>query len=489
MRNLSCIAVFAFFSLLLLHSACRKDEIVYDLAASGYPKEEGKLLLTRCAVSGCHNDISKEAAAGLSLSSWEKMFEGARSGAAVIPYAPDYSTLCIFTNTYPDLGPTAEPTMPVNDEPLTREEVLLLKNWIAAGAPNARGQIKFKDDPFRKKYYVTNQGCDVVTVIDAASGLQMRYIPVGNTGAIEAPHMVRVSPDGNYWYVVALGGTTLQKYRTADDAFAGEANIGAGYWNTLAISPDSRWAWCVDWQTTGKVKRVDLNTMTVTDTYQGGSILNQPHGSTVSPDGNWLYVTCQFGNYITKIDVTPNGPSFDEIPLDGTGFPADNNSLNMHDVIFSPDGSKYFVTCQGTSEVRVIDATNDQLIATIPVGAMPSELAFSETHPYMFVTCMEDTLTFPGKRGSVYVIDYNTNALVTSVYTGHQPHGLAVDDARNRVAVANRNYNADGPAPHHSTACGGRNGYVTFIDISTLELVPGKKLEIAVDPYSVSYRK
>lgn len=42
------------------------------------------------------------------------------------------------------------------------------------------------------------------------------------------------------------------------------------------------------------------------------------------------------------------------------------------------------------------------------------------------------------------------------------------------VYVANRNAVADGPAPHHSTECGGRNGYVTTIDLNTSQLT-GKR--------------
>ncbi len=166
--------------------------------------------------------------------------------------------------------------------------------------------------------------------------------------------------------------------------------------------------------------------------------------------------------------------------------------LNAHEVFFSPDGTKYFVTCQGTSELRIFQQGTDQLLAIIPVGALPSEMSASVLHNYLFVSCPEDIISFPGKRGAVWVIDINTNSLISTIYTGHQPHGLAVDDAKNLVYVANRNATTDGPAPHHSGACGGRNGYVTFIDMSALTLLKSgtsdKKVEVSVDPYSVAVR-
>ena len=64
-----------------------------------------------------------------------------------------------------------------------------------------------------KLNYVLNQGCDVVTVFDAATQLPMRYITVGNNPSVsESPHMIRISPDGKYWYVVFVANNILQKY-------------------------------------------------------------------------------------------------------------------------------------------------------------------------------------------------------------------------------------------------------------------------------------
>jgi hypothetical protein len=60
-----------------------------------------------------------------------------------------------------------------------------------------------------------------------------------------------------------------------------------------------------------------------------------------------------------------------------------------------------------------------------------------------------------------------------------------VDDLYNRVYISNRNVSNDGPSPHHSSLCGGRNGYITAIDMNTLQLITGFKAEVSVDPYGV----
>lgn len=497
MKNKKYIPFFLLATVMTSYS-CRRDLPVIDIGVSGYPNDVGKIILTKCATQGCHNDASKEAVGGLSMSSWDKLFEGGRGGSVVIPFRYDFSTLFFFTNTYSDLGVVASPRMPYSSDgsrsALTREEILILKDWINAGAPKRNGMAKFSDDPFRKKIYCTNQGCDVVTVFDEQTSLPMRYINVGNSANIESPHRINVSPDGQYWYVVFIAGNSIQKYRTSDDSYVGEINIGFGNWNNFVITSDSKKAFVIDWDAQGKIYYLDLEDLSKPPVkYQGANLFTFPHGGALNNASTMLYITAQIGNFIYKLDVTnplsPNGP--DQIVLQ-TGESANTFSkYDPHEVAFSPDETKYFVTCQKSNEVRVFQSSNDSLLAVIPVGIYPQEMTFSLSTPYLFVTCMEDSVAFPfpNTRGCVSVINYQTNSFVKNVNVGFQPHGIVVDDLKKEVYVANRNRTQDGPAPHHTTGCGGRDGFITFIDMQTLDLIPNKKYELSVDPYSIAIRK
>lgn len=162
---------------LVFFNRCTNEKVTPDYAQ--FPDDVGKIIFTKCAIPGCHNDASKGGAGFLSMDSWDKLFEGGSGSACVIPFRPDYSTFCYYINTYSDLGQTLVPTMPFNKPALSREDVTLLKNWIAAGAPDRDGHIKFADNAHRKKFYLSNQGCDVVTVFDQETQLPMRYIDVG----------------------------------------------------------------------------------------------------------------------------------------------------------------------------------------------------------------------------------------------------------------------------------------------------------------------
>lgn len=486
------------FSLFFLE-ACKTDEHVWRQGEGNFPAEIAKIVQNRCTNPGCHDNTSRNGAAGLSLESWDEMFKGTRNGAAVIPFNHKQSTLFLYCNTYDQLGVSNKPTMPYLGDPLTKEEVLLIRDWIDSGAPDARGNVKFSDNPKRKKYYVVNQGCDLVTVFDAESNLPMRYIPVGkDPNRIESPHQIRVSPDGEYWYVLFLTGEYFQKFRASDDSFVAEVRLGSGSWNTFQISSDGKSAWAVDYSSSesvtsgqGLVAFINLTTMTLGIKYAGNGLFSYPHAVMLSRNNRILYVFGQEGNQFYKVNMDPasgNSAMAPDIPpaksMDGS-FGA---LLKPHDAIFHPDGSKYFVTCQNTDEVRVFNSADDKLLAVIPTGNFPQELALSTKRNLLFVTCMEDENSFINTKGSVYVIDMTTYSVVKKLNSGYQPHGIAVDDQQDLILIANRNASDDGPAPHHTTECGGRNGYVTYADLSTLEMISNKKVEVSVDPYFVSIR-
>ena len=180
---------------------------------------------------------------------------------------------------------------------------------------------------------------------------------------------------------------------------------------------------------------------------------------------------------------------FKEIIIDGTSTALQNNLIDPFSIVFSSDGARYYISCQASSDIRVFQASNDSLLAVIPVSNYPKEISFSAGANYLFVSCTEDASSFKGVIGSVGVIDCSNNTLIKKIHTGFEPYGLAVDDANKIVYVTNMNANNGGPMPHHQSNCGGRNGYVTIIDLNTLELLPGKKMELANAPNAIAIRK
>src|SRR5688572_14300918 len=95
-------------SLLVVLSSCTYDTAPVVVPPSGYPEQVEKIIIARCATEGCHTAVSKGAAAGLDLETWDAMFEGTRAGAVVIPHRPDFSPLLYFTNVDSTIGIVAK---------------------------------------------------------------------------------------------------------------------------------------------------------------------------------------------------------------------------------------------------------------------------------------------------------------------------------------------------------------------------------------------
>lgn len=358
--------------------------------------------------------------------------------------------------------------------------LLLFSALSFSSCKNESEEIKPKEN--QRKVYVTNQGCDIVTILDADSRKIIKNISVGNSNKTESPHQIKVSHDGKYWYVIFIEGNIIQKFDSQDDSFVEELDIGFGKWSTLNISMDNSTGYVVDWRVNGSLTIIDLGKMKVTNKLEG---LDWAHGSEISDDGKNLYVTAQHGNYFYKIDL--KSYDIEKISLN-TMPPTTMSFLDPNEVIKGINGEKLYFACQKSNEIRIVNGSNYELIENIEVGEFPQEMAISESLNYLFVTCTEDISTFPGKTGSVYVIDLNTNKVIKKIHTGTHPHGIAIDEVNNLVFISNRNINWPLPLPPHSPNCNGENGSINLIDLNTLELVTNYTIEVSVDPFSVELK-
>ena len=468
---------------------------VIDPSKTQYPLEVANIIINKCATAGCHNEASHTAAGGLRLDDWQYMFDGGSNGAVTVAYSPENSSIMYFLNPSPGEydNVSVQPTMPYNENPLSKSEYDIIKKWIEDGAPDKNGNIPFGSNAAtRQKMYMTQQGCDLLAVIDAEKKVVMRYIKVGTSpGAIEAPHFVKVDAQGNFAYVCFTAGKVIQKIDTRTDMVVGSADIsmlngGEGF-NIVQVSPDGKKLAISQLQSSGKVALINTESMQVSASLAD---VQNPHGIAFNQAFDTLYVTGQFGNTvyritsrgdIKKISINENSA----ITIAGPGTP------DPHEIIMSPDYSKFFLTCEKTNEVRVMDRLDETLLKVIPTGVKPQEMAISTTRPYLFVSCMEDVSKVSTLfRGSILVINYNTLEVVKRIDgTFYQPHAIGVDDKNGFVYFVSRNSNPNGPAPHHHTSdCGGRNGYYQVYDLNTLESINKRRYEVTPDPYSVDAR-
>jgi YVTN family beta-propeller protein len=100
------------------------------------------------------------------------------------------------------------------------------------------------------------------------------------------------------------------------------------------------------------------------------------------------------------------------------------------EVLLSPDGTRLYVLCQQSEEVRVLDATSYTVIKNIAVGRVPRGFSLSHDGARLFVAnSWDDTLS---------VIDTSTLTVVATWPVGAEPSSVVEDRAAKRLFVANR---------------------------------------------------
>lgn len=128
---LAIIAAFAVFNAPAVQqsrlAAAEEDETPAEGAQEpvSFYRDIRPILQRRC--SGCHQPAKK--GGGLLLTSYEALKKGGKNGAGFVPGKPDESLLVESIS-----GPI--PLMPKEGEPLSEDQVDLIRRWIAQGAKN-----------------------------------------------------------------------------------------------------------------------------------------------------------------------------------------------------------------------------------------------------------------------------------------------------------------------------------------------------------------
>ena len=253
------------------------------------------------------------------------------------------------------------------------------------------------------RLYVSNMTSETLTIIDPSTSK-----PTGETISAPWPYDIYYTPDGtkavvvNDWISPAnikLNG--LNFYGRSPFNFLKFVEIPWPGADDLDFSADGSFL-MVSCEYSGRVARVDTATMKVKGSVDVGSL---PRDVRLSPDGKLFFVTNEGRAGVSVIDPV----KMREIDFIETGRGA-------HGIEFSRDLTKMYVNNRAAGTISVVDLATLKVVAKWKEGRSPDEMNLSIDGSQLWISDRYD--------GGVTVMDTGNGAILATIHTGADPHGL-----------------------------------------------------------------
>lgn len=444
-----------------------------------------------CSFPGCHNSTDKQA--GIDLTSWESlMINGSTFGAEVVPFNSRWSHMMLHINRVDtNISPFSDPLMPqaklpfTNGEPLAKNHIETIRNWIDQGAKNDYGIVAFSG--ITRKAFITNQASDFVAVVNLDNNRLTRLISVGGRTSPDqppaAPHVIIADRQGRYFYVSLIAEGYIEKFDAMTYEKLARMSTGTSPAH-IVITEDGNFGYFSNFDATANpeknIKKFDTRTMEIVNVIRDDSHpfgMWQPHGLRLSHDGARLVCATEKGEFVYVISTTTDQIT-DIIPIDPTVPPNGSGSNNFvpYQVAITPNDNFAFISCLRSNDVRVLDLNTMLITHIIPAGLKPLALEVSPDGNWCYVPNQASN--------SVTVIDVNTMTVFKTISNvGGQPHNIDFTEDSHYAYVTCES--TSGGFVHHPPSSGKKPGTTAVIDVWGGH-VKIKDIEMASFPASIS---
>lgn len=287
--------------------------------------------------------------------------------------------------------------------------------------------------------FVTNKGSDSVSAINATN-----YTVVKTINGFSGPSAIIISPDGTQAFVTNSGNDTISIINTATDLLVKNIMVGPNP-SGIAFSPNGAFAYITNnnggLNSTVSVinTTTDLVVNTIPLEYEAqGKVIpsSGAEGISVSPNGTQIFVAVPGTGAVAIINALSNKVVnyiwlyyFDSSLRTYIGH-------RPYGIVFSPDGTKAFISTSDASEVYVINATTDMLAKNIsglgnsdPYG---SEIAISPNGVQVFVTNVSSVSHSP--NGTISAINTTTYKIIRTISVA-PPYGIVASPSGAQIVT------------------------------------------------------
>lgn len=383
--------------------------------------------------------------------------DGEYGGEAVIPFNADRSLLYrLIIGDVEDLSFR----MPFNKPRLTDNESGIIKDWINNGAKSFTGDVPYSIPS--TDIFVCNQAGDEVSVIDLEHKLVKRTIDVDlNPVIIDFPD--HVTRKNGFLYVGLVAAGKILKIDINTYQTVGTLS-GLVYPGMIVFSSDGKKLFVsksplAPGSLTG-VYEIDVETMTLISEILL-PISGVPHALAITPDDKLLIADMKW-DVIYVYDTITHDYEGDPIELS----PGQSPFHQPIHAYISPDGNYLYVSCMGSGYVIIYDVQSRQEASRLYLGDHPMQMAITPDGSKIYVAVFHE--------GKIKIISKNgTNWNIEAEVSHHAFHDLWGIDLTpdGKYVVATSSNQMDGYKPRYKPKDKQRISNVAFVETATNKVV------------------
>ncbi len=259
--------------------------------------------------------------------------------------------------------------------------------------------------PDGDRVYVSNEGSDSVTVVDAATMRAVSQVKVGHE-----PNQVALSPSGDRLWVTNHGDSTVSVINTV--SLAVDRTIPVGREPHVIVTNAARNVAIVTAEGDDALDLFDLATF---ERVSHIPVFGFPRVLAATSNGDTAFLTIRWLNGALVVDLLGNGPR-ERIALGEPQFAPEGK--DAHGIALTNDGRTVLITTQMTDELTFVDAKSLAVLDRVHVGRNPNWAGVTADGRYAVVSTTDDD--------SASIVELATRKVIAVAHVGHQPKRLAV---------------------------------------------------------------